>query len=127
VSYLLDTHTLLWALEEHPRLGAVAHRTIVDPREAVLVSTASVWEISIKAASGKLDAPDDLAVALAATDLGVLPITLDHALAAGRLPLHHRDPFDRMLVAQARVEGHVLVTADRALAAYDVEVLPADR
>lgn len=99
---------------------------IVDADEA-LVSAASVWEIEIKRAMGSLDAPADIGAHALEVGYDALDITFDHAREAGRLPLHHRDPFDRMLVAQARVEGLTLVTADAALRAYDVPVLAAGR
>lgn len=99
---------------------------IADANEA-LVSAASVWEIEIRRATGSLDAPAEIGAQAIEVGYDPLPITFDHAREAGRLPLHHRDPFDRMLVAQARVEGLTLVTADAALGAYDVPVLAAGR
>jgi len=90
----------------------------------VVVSTASVWEIAIKQAAGRLDAPDDLLEALAANDFAPLPITAAHGIAAGALPTHHADPFDRMLIAQAQIEGLTLVTVDRRFSDYEVDVLP---
>jgi PIN domain nuclease of toxin-antitoxin system len=87
------------------------------------VSAATAWEIEIKRALGKLDAPDDLADALAAGGYRPLPVSILHATIAGRLPPHHRDPFDRMLVAQAKLEGLTIVTGDRRIAGYDVPVL----
>ena len=87
------------------------------------MSAATAWEIEIKRALGKLDAPDDLADALAAGGYRPLPVAVQHAVAAGRLPPRHRDPFDRMLVAQARLEGLIIVTGDRRIAEYDVPVL----
>ncbi len=84
------------------------------------MSAATVWEIEIKRATGRLDAPGNLIEAVDASGFDHLPITLEHAVAAGRLPLHHRDPFDRMLVAQARVEGLTLATADPEITRYDV-------
>lgn len=89
------------------------------------VSAASAWEIAIKRALGKLEAPDDLLAAIEANDFLSLPITLADGLAAGRLPPYHSDPFDRMLVAQARVEHFTIVSRDRRLAQYGVSILPA--
>jgi len=123
----VDTHVALWVMEGDARFGAEARAVVGAPGQQIVVSAASVWEIAIKAKAGKLQPPDDLLGALGATGFRLLSITPEHALAAGRLPLHHRDPFDRMLVAQAVAEGHTLVTADAALAAYDVALLPADR
>lgn len=99
---------------------------IADANEA-LVSAASIWEIAIKRAAGSLDAPADIGARAIEVGYDALGITFDHAREAGRLPLHHRDPFDRMLVAQARVEGLTLLTADAAIRAYDVPVLAAGR
>ena len=94
---LLDTHILLWWLADDEHLPAPAAVTIADPDTEVVVSAASAWEISIKQAAGRLDAPEDLLDAVAANDFGTLPITAHHAMAAGRLPAHHPDPFDRCL------------------------------
>ena len=122
---LLDTHTLLWAIQDDPRLDAEARRVIADRSNEVYVSSASVWEISIKRAQGRLEAPDNLAAATAQTEFVELPISNLHAELAGSLPLHHRDPFDRMLVAQAKVEDLVLVTRDPHIMSYDVQTLMA--
>jgi PIN domain nuclease of toxin-antitoxin system len=124
VRLLLDTHVLLWALAGK-RLSREAKAAIQDPGNAVFVSAATLWELSIKASLGRIAMPDDLAAVLADQDIEVLPITGAHALAVGDLPPLHRDPFDRMLVAQARTEKLVLVTRDADLARYDVEVMSA--
>ena len=123
---LLDTHILLWWLADDEHLPAPAAATIADPDTEVVVSAASAWEISIKQAAGRLDAPDDLLDAVAANDFGTLPITADHAMAAGRLPAHHADPFDRMLIAQAQIEELTLVSVDSRLSDYEVELLCLD-
>jgi PIN domain nuclease of toxin-antitoxin system len=115
---LLDTHILLWWLADDSCLSDTARRLIADEATVVFVSAATAWEIAIKKAAGKLEAPDDLELALNANRFEALPITIPHAQAAGRLPRHHDDPFDRMLVAQAQVEGIRLLTHDRRLAAY---------
>jgi PIN domain nuclease of toxin-antitoxin system len=122
---LLDTNAMLWAMGELPRLRPATSAALRDPDNEVRVSSASVWEAAIKVAKGKLALTFDLARGLEETRLQPLPITHRHALAASALPRHHDDPFDRMLVAQAQLEGLTLVTTDRALAAYDVAVLPA--
>ena len=121
---LLDTHVLLWWLADDPLLTVEARAAIVESDLAV-VSTASAWEISMKRSLGKLDAPDDLAAQLVRDQFTVLPIHLDHALHAGSLPHIHRDPFDRMLVAQAQVEDLVIITTDTNIPRYDVRVLAA--
>jgi PIN domain nuclease of toxin-antitoxin system len=123
---LLDTHILLWWLADDERLLAQAAVAIADPDTEVVVSAASAWEISIKQASGRLDAPDDLLEAVAANHFETLAITVDHAMAAARLPAHHADPFDRMLVAQAQIEGLTLVSVDTRFSDYEVELLPLD-
>lgn len=121
---LLDTHVLLWWLSAQ-RLSPKAAAAIASAESDVCVSTASVWEMSIKAVLGKLDVPDDLGAQLAHHQFEVLPVSLPHAVAVRTLPPHHADPFDRMLVAQARVEGLTIVTRDTNLRRYDVSVLRA--
>jgi len=123
---LLDTHVLLWWLANDRRLGRATRDLVADPDHLVLVSAATAWEISIKKTLGRLEAPDNLAGALEDNDFDPLPISIDHALAAGALPRHHDDPFDRMLVAQARLETLHLVTADQRLGVYGVPVLRAE-
>lgn len=122
---LLDTHVLVWALADPGRLTDGTREALADGRNAVFVSAASVWEVAIKRMTGKLRAPDDLLTTLVATGFSTLPISAEHAMAAGELPLHHRDPFDRMLVAQAAIEGLQLVTDDERMARYGVAVLDA--
>jgi PIN domain nuclease of toxin-antitoxin system len=125
VILLLDAHALLWWLGDNAELGSQARAAIADPLNDVLVSAAIVWEIEIKRALGKLEAPDGLVDALEPAGLGSLPITLRDAENAARLPDHHRDPFDRMLVAQAQRLEAVLVTRDDVFSAYGVDALPA--
>jgi PIN domain nuclease of toxin-antitoxin system len=125
VILLLDAHTVLWWLGDDRTLAADARRAIADPESEVLVSAATVWEVGIKRALGKLEAPDDLVDAIEASGFDGLPVTLVDADVAARLPSHHRDPFDRMLVAQASRLGAVIVSRDRAFEPYDCDVLPA--
>ncbi len=120
---LLDTHALLWVLDDHDALGESARSAIVDPRNDVFVSAISMWEISIKRSLGKLKAPEDLLSTVEAAGFQELPVTFVHADHAGGLPPHHRDPFDRMLVAQAQVEGLTIVTHDSVIAKYGVRTL----
>jgi len=122
---LLDTSTLLWWLDGDPKLGAAARAAIATPENEVFVSSASAWEISVKRTSGKLDAPFDIAGALERNYFIELPIEIAHAITAGELPPHHKDPFDRMLVAQAQTEDLTLVAGDAEIAKYDVELLDA--
>lgn len=122
---LLDTHVLLWSLGDVAMLAEPTRAAITDVRNEVFVSAASAWEIAIKRALGKLVAPEDLEAAIVQTGFRPLPITLAHARAAGALPAHHADPFDRMLVAQARSEDLTLVSSDRLLRQYPVAFLEA--
>lgn len=122
---LLDTHALLWWLANDPRLSEESADAIADPASDVLVSAASAWEIAIKQSMGKLEAPSDLDRQMELNSFEELPITIGHAYAAGTLPRHHDDPFDRMLVAQAIAEGLTLVSADPRVDAYGVRRLPA--
>jgi PIN domain nuclease of toxin-antitoxin system len=118
---LLDTYVVVWwFLDLTDRIGPRGVRAIEDADE-VLVSVASVWEMEIKRAIGKLDVPEDVMGALRGSGFSPLRIELEHAVNAGRLPMHHRDPFDCMLVAQANLERVPLVTADAKLLEYDVE------
>jgi PIN domain nuclease of toxin-antitoxin system len=121
---LLDTHVLLWWLADDPALSKQARRLIANEPE-VFASAASAWEIAIKRALGKLEAPEDLPAALAAGGIAGLPIGFEHAAVAGALPRHHDDPFDRMLVAQAQHEGLTLLTSDARISRYGVATLPA--
>ena len=122
---LLDAHALLWWLAEDPQLATSARTAIADPATDVFVSAATIWEIEIKRAVGKLDAPDGLVQIIVETGFGILPITGEDAERAGRLAPHHRDPFDRMLVAQALVDGLAFATRDVAFRAYDVPLIAA--
>jgi PIN domain nuclease of toxin-antitoxin system len=124
VSLLLDTHILLWWLSNDPLLPTAAREAIASPESEVLISAATAWEIAIKQAAGRLDAPDDLLEAVEANDFETLPITAAHAVAAGALPPHHSDPFDRMLIAQARAENLTLISVDNRFPQYNVELLP---
>lgn len=122
---LLDTHAVIWFTGDPDALAPEARTAIVDA-SAVAVSAASVWEISTKAALGKLRPPvDDVVDALVDWGFDLLPITPTHAWAVGRLPLLHRDPFDRMLVVQAQLEGLTIVTRDPGITQYQVSALPA--
>ena len=121
---LLDTHALLWWLDDDDRLERSAVEAVAQA-DVVAVSAASAWEIGIKQAIGKLTGPHDLSTELATNGFTELPVTVAHALAAGALPPHHSDPFDRMLIAQARLEGLTLVTRDPRFAEYGVAHLRA--
>jgi PIN domain nuclease of toxin-antitoxin system len=122
---LLDTHVLLWWLTNSRQLGADARSAIADESSFVAVSAAVAWEIAIKRSLKKLEAPSDIAHQLAQNDFASLPVTVEHAVRAGELPQHHRDPFDRMLVAHAQLEGLTVVTRDSNIPRYDVATLAA--
>ena len=117
MNLLLDTNVLLWWLSDSPRLSGDA-RGMIAASLVVYVSAATTWEIEIKRALGKLKAPVDLEEALSASHFVPLAITVLHSIAAAKLPRHHDDPFDRMLIAQANVESLTLVTSDRRLENY---------
>ena len=120
---LLDTHAALWWLSGDDRFGQVAAGHLRSAANQVLLSAAVAWEVAIKRSLGKLDAPADLAPTLVAAGAMPLPITLAHASAVETLAWHHRDPFDRLLVAQATIEGAVLVSGDDALRPYGVPIV----
>lgn len=129
MNLLLDTHALLWWLADDRSLGRRARAAIAAPTNTIWVSAASAWEIAIKTALSRLRLPappaEILPTALADNDLLALPISVAHALAAGTLPPIHADPFDRMLIAQAYVEGLSVVSADQVFARYQVPLPPA--
>ena len=123
MNLLLDTHVLLWWLGDHPSLSPRAREVIEDGENLVFVSAATVWEIRIKQTLRKLAIPPDFKSVLESQPFLFLDITADHAHAVGELPLHHRDPFDRMLVAQAKTERLTLVTHDLRFKSYDVSLI----
>jgi PIN domain nuclease of toxin-antitoxin system len=125
MNLLLDTHVLIWALENNPTLSKAARNAIVDGSNMVYVSSASAWEISIKKAMGKLEAPGNLLQEIEIHRFSPLNMNFDHAQLAGELPDIHKDPFDRMLIAQALIERLTLVTRDDRIARYNVKVLNA--
>lgn len=120
---LLDTHILLWWLTDNLRITPQSREIIQEGTNQVFISAASAWEIAIKSSLGKLRAPADLKDQIETARFDVLNVTVDHALAVGYLPDHHSDPFDRMLVAQARFEGLTMVTEDPKIHRYEVAVL----
>ena len=129
MNFLLDTHVLIWWMEGSSKIGRRTKKALFHSDAAVWVSAANIWEISIKAALGRLypfDPPEDWTRKLV-NEFGVrsLPITFEHAAAVRHLPLHHADPFDRILIAQARCEGLTLLTVDPLMSAYDVRTVDA--
>ena len=122
---LLDTHAFLWWLADAPQLGGSARKAMADDRNEVFVSAATGWEIAIKRAAGKLQVPDNLDALVEESGFSHLPITFFHGEQAGALPMHHRDPFDRMLIAQAQAEGLIIITRDPYIPLYGVRPLAA--
>ncbi len=120
---LLDTHALLWWLTEAPQLSESQYNAIRNPANHIYVSAATTWEIGIKTGLGKITAPDNLATVIIENRFTPLPITIPHTVRISSLPLIHKDPFDRILIAQALVEDLIMVTADPDIRKYDVHVL----
>jgi PIN domain nuclease of toxin-antitoxin system len=127
VRALLDTHTFLWWVLDFPKLSTESRRILADGDNELLFSSASAYELALKARSGKLTLPDSpetyVPDRLVSNGFTRLPIELAHALRAGSLPWIHRDPFDRLLIAQAQIEGLPILTADPAIGRYDVETI----
>ena len=122
---LLDSHVIVWCGAFPARLRPETQAALRSPANEVFLSAASVWELGLKVARGKLTLPPDYAARLLAVGFKELPVTVAHADRALRLPPLHGDPFDRLLIAQAFAEGMILVTSDRAITSYDVPILPA--
>ncbi|MCS6845749.1 MAG: type II toxin-antitoxin system VapC family toxin [Caldilineales bacterium] len=124
---LLDTHAFLWWITNDPRLTARVQKTVQNPGNLIFLSAASGWELAIKASIGKLHVSQDLdtfiSEQLTLNRIDVLPVLMSHALFVRKLPAHHRDPFDRLLVAQSLVEGMPLITSDPLIAKYSVQVI----
>ena len=121
---LLDAHAFIWWLTADPSLPSAARTMIAAPEGIVLVSAATIWELAIKANLGRLDLGGaDLVAEIPANGFAELPVSARHAQAAGALPRHHDDPVDRMLIAQAQLEGLTCITRDPAFAHYDVQTL----
>ncbi|MFO0686139.1 MAG: type II toxin-antitoxin system VapC family toxin [Sandaracinus sp.] len=122
---LLDTHVVLWAVSEPERLSEPARKAFLAPRNTLYFSVVSAWEMEIKRSLGKLDVPSSFDEELARLRLEELPVRLAHTRGLRELPDHHRDPFDRLLVAQARAESLVIVTADPLVSRYPVRTMRA--
>ena len=125
MNLLLDTHVLLWWLNDQPMLSKKSRAAIAEGKNLVFVSAVVVWEIRIKEALGKLEIPRNFKRVLESQPFEMLDVTVEHAHAVKDLPAHHRDPFDRMLVAQAKVEGFTLLTHDARLKKYKVSLMEA--
>jgi PIN domain nuclease of toxin-antitoxin system len=125
VRLLLDSQVVLWSLRSPDRLPPQVVTAITDPTNSVDVSVASLWELAIKQSVGKLTVDGDLREYLTLQSFSELPVMGEHVMTVQHLPLYHRDPFDRLIIAQALCEGLTIVTSDRAFTAYDVPILPA--
>lgn len=127
MNLLLDTHALIWAVDNPTNLGSVARPQIEDLNNTLLLSSATIWELAIKVSLGKLTLtlPYEQWITAAMHDLDVvlLPITVEHTVMLASLPWHHRDPFDRILAAQAQVESIPIISNDRDLEAYGISIL----
>ena len=125
--FLLDTHTFLWWITDDPHLSERARQVISDPGNDIFLSAASGWEMAIKTQLGKLQLPDHfeqfIAEQLFRNNITSLPVMMSHALHVQSLPLHHRDPFDRLLIAQGQLEKMPIITTDSVFADYDVEIV----
>ncbi len=125
MNVLLDTHAFLWWLDDNSIMSGKARKAISNPDNLVFVSAASVWEIRIKEALGKITIPKNFQAVLEEQPFEMLAITVDHAHALGMLPMIHRDPFDRMLIAQARIEKLTIITHDGLFKKYHIPVIKA--
>jgi len=124
VKVLLDTHVFLWALTKSEKLTKKAANLITNPENQVLISAATLWEVAIKKSIGRIEfVPEQLIDYIHKSGYEQLPVTFDHCTVLADLPLHHRDPFDRMLVAQSIFEPAVLVTHDQTLSQYNCTVM----
>ena len=125
MNLLLDTHVLLWWLDDPAKLAAEAQQTIADGGNTIFVSAAVTWEITIKKTLGKLEAPDDLEEMMIQERFRPLPIAIAHTLALANLPSIHQDPFDRIQIAQAQLENLIFATRDTQIKRYEIPVLTA--
>jgi len=123
MNLLLDTHVFLWWCAQNPRLSTAATQAIADPDNTIFFSLASAWEIAIKQALGRVKTPEPIEDAVQKNEFSPLEISFEHARVAGTLPPHHRDPFDRMLIAQAKVDRLTFVTHDSSMQPYEIDLL----
>src|SRR5437016_3474284 len=120
---LIDSHTLVWWFESLPALSLPARNAIADPSNEVLVSAVALWELMIKVSTGKLSLPADIETMVIGEGFAVLPISFVHLRGIPALPRVHRDPFDRMMIAQALAEGIPIATSDRVFASYGAQII----
>ena len=123
MKFLLDTHILIWSLENNPKLSDAFREVITDGKNMIFVSAVSAWEISIKKAMGKLNVPDNLTEEIKYKRFTPLNINFDHAKLAGELPHFHKDPFDRIIIATAKCNNARIITSDVIFGQYDVEII----
>jgi PIN domain nuclease of toxin-antitoxin system len=123
--FLIDTHILIWWLEGSSQLSSEVREIMRNGSNAIHLSSGAIWEMSIKQALGRLDVPHDLEQVLRQESIEVLPINASHALAVATLPSHHRDPFDRIQIAQAQLEDMTLISHDGEFGHYDVKLIKA--
>lgn len=123
MKYLIDSHVWIWLLKYPEKIPSTAMSILSQPKTNLYLSVGSIWELALKRAKKKAEIPADLITPLRENDVQSLPILIEHAEASARLPLHHYDPFDRLLIAQAMLEDMTLVTHDRQLSAYAVPTL----
>ena len=123
--YLLDTHILIWWFEGSPKLKPEIREIIQSGANAIYLSSGAIWEMAIKQSIGRLEFPSDLESLLQEDNIQVLPIAASHALAVATLPHHHRDPFDRIQIVQAQLDGLTLISRDEAFEQYDVQLITA--
>lgn len=124
-AYLIDTHVFLWLLTDPGKVSARATAAVTDGRATVWLSTAAAWEMVIKSGKGRLTMPEALPVVMSRKRFDALPVRLDHVLAVAELESHHADPFDRLMIAQARIENLTFITRDPEILKYDVRTLEA--
>ncbi|WP_417905279.1 type II toxin-antitoxin system VapC family toxin [Candidatus Tisiphia endosymbiont of Micropterix aruncella] len=125
MSYLLDTHTLLWWLEDNPTLTVESRKIISNPNNLIFVSSVNSWEITIKKALGKLEAPNNLEQVILESGFYHLPININHTIFVEKLENYHDDPFDRLLISQAIIEGLTIITRDNKITQYSVPIIIA--
>ncbi len=123
--YLLDTHVFIWAMENKKRLPESIKNEIINPDNTIFVSVATIWEIIIKSAKKKLKAPKDIKSDIASSNFQTISIDVEHVLEVKKLPLYHNDPFDRILIAQARTENLTLITSDEKIWKYELSLIKA--
>lgn len=122
--FLLDTHFFIWAMEESPQLSSSIKKILIDPNNKIFISVASIWEIAIKKAAKKIKLAFDIEDSIQRARFEVVPINISHAIETEKLPNHHKDPFDRILITQAKIEKMTLMSKDPNIKKYQVKIIP---